>query len=326
MLKDSFNRTIDYLRVSITDRCSLRCLYCMPPEGVEWKPNDNILTYEQILRITRTAAGLGIRKIKVTGGEPLLRRGMSALLKEIKTIKGIEKVTLTTNGILLGSYIDGAEPTDTASLPDSINISLNALDTERYRSMTRCRNAEPAAILPVIDRLLEKQITVKINCVILRSVNEEEILPLTALAKDKNIVVRFIELMPIGSASGLQFVSGTEITERIKKAFGNLAPFDGIAGNGPAVYYSLYGFTGKIGFINAVTHGFCETCNRLRLTSEGFLKLCLFNDAGIDLRELIQNGADDHELADAITEAAAVKPRSYGAAEQRGESMSEIGG
>ena len=337
MLKDSFERTLDYLRVSITDRCNLRCIYCMPREGVEWKPHENILTFEQIIRIINIFSTLGVKKIRVTGGEPLLRRGVSLFLKELKSISGIESVSLTTNGILLNAYLDEAESAGNAALPDSINISLDSLSFEKYKTITRCKNtdvtsAPDRSILPAIDRLIKKNITVKINCVPVRGVNEDEILPLASLAKDKNISVRFIELMPAGPASGLQFIPGGETARLIEKAYGSLTALNRMSGNGPAIYYSLKGFTGRIGFINAVSRGFCDKCNRLRLTSEGYLKLCLSHGTGIDLRKLISAGCSDIDIADAVTKAVYGKPRShtlsdiYSEPEIHREGLSKIGG
>ncbi|MCL2444266.1 MAG: GTP 3',8-cyclase MoaA [Treponema sp.] len=323
-LIDSFGREHDYLRVAITDRCNLRCVYCMPIEGVEWKAHENILTFEEIIRIVKIMSGLGVRNVRVTGGEPLLRKGAPNFLNELKNISGIENVTLTTNGILLGEYLNELESAK-YTLPDGINISLDALDCERYKRITRCESITPVYILPLINRLLVKQITVKINCVPVSSYNDEEIIPLTELARDKNIIVRFIELMPIGCASDLQCIPGKDVAAIIEKSFGTLVPFDGVTGNGPASYYSLTGFTGKIGFINAITHSFCDTCNRLRLTSEGFLKLCLSNDQYLDLRQLIRGGAGDNEVANIITEFVKNKPRGYKFSECR-EGMSKIGG
>jgi len=341
-LRDSFGRVLNYLRVSVTDRCNLRCIYCMPPEGVEWKSHDSILSFEEIIRLVKIMAALGVRHVKVTGGEPLLRiiqrsssgKGKPSLIRELKEIEGIEKVTLTTNGLLLEEYLDGAEKYGW-QLPDGINISMDALDNERYQKITRlalknnftnlshlCASIKTSSL---INRLLEKKVTVKINCVPLRGVNEEEIVPLAELARDKNIIVRFIELMPIGTAVSYQCVPGGEAAERITKKFGALTPADDVKGSGPAAYYSLSGFTGKIGFINAVTHSFCESCNRLRLTSEGFLKLCLSNNSGVNLRELLRGGASDAELSNVITEAAVKKPRSNNFSEQS-EGMSKIGG
>jgi cyclic pyranopterin phosphate synthase len=292
-----------------------------------------MLGFEEVTRIVRIMAELGIRKIKVTGGEPLVRRGVAVFLKTLKTLPGIEKVTLTTNGLLLGSYMEEAETLSPASLPDGINISLDALDPQRFRLITRHEGNAPVEILPLIDRLLSKDIQVKLNCVPVRSFNEEEIVPLAALARDKEIAVRFIELMPLGSAAVLQPIPGKEIEAVLEKSFGPLTPFSGICGNGPAVYYCLSGFTGKIGFINAITHGFCGSCNRLRLTSEGFLKLCLSSDLGLDLRKLLRTGACDSELSLAITEAVTKKPKSHTLSEvyaalpkAHTEDMSAIGG
>ena len=331
MLADSFGRTLDYLRVSVTDRCNLRCVYCMPPDGVEWKPHSSMLSFEELLRVCRVMAELGVHKIKVTGGEPLVRRGAALFIKNLKELPGIEKVTLTTNGLLLGSYLDEAE--SLGALPDSINISLDALDQERYKKITGNNDAMPNAALKTLDRLLGKNINVKINCVPVKNINEEEILPMAALAKNKNIAVRFIELMPLGSAANLKPVPGSEIIKLLEKTFGTLTPYSGIMGNGPAVYYKPAGFTGAIGFINAISSGFCETCNRLRLTSDGFLKLCLSDELGLDIRELLRSGADDKELSRAITEIAAKKPRFHSLSgvynappvEHRG-GMSGIGG
>jgi cyclic pyranopterin phosphate synthase len=298
----------------------------MPRGGVPWIPHDSILTFEEILKIVKIMANLGVRYIKVTGGEPLLRRGTAAFLKKLKNITGIESVTLTTNGVLLGEYLNQVSALGKDALPDGVNISLDALDRERYKQITRYENADMLKIVPVIDNLLEKKITVKINCVPVHSVNEEEILPITSLAKDKNIIVRFIELMPLGSASEFQFVSGKDAAKKIEKAFGILEKFDGIKGRGPAVYYNLPGFVGMVGFIDAVSRGFCETCNRLRLTSEGFLKLCLFSDLGLDLREQIRAGVSDEKLSCLITELAAKKPQVHSFLEKHPKGMSAIGG
>ena len=309
MLKDSCGRTLDYLRVSITDRCNLRCIYCMPPDGVEWKPHKAMLSFEETFRICRIMAELGIKKFKITGGEPLVRRGTAGFLKNLKGLGGTEKITLTTNGLLLGAFLDEAEAL--GAMPDGVNISLDSLDSRRFARITRAESVNPAEILSLADRLLEKRVAVKINCVPVFSINEEDILPLAALARDRDICIRFIELMPLGSAAAFKPIPGAEVASLIENAYGSLALSSEIRGNGPAVYYSLPGFSGKIGFINPVTHGFCETCNRLRLTSEGFLKPCLSYNLGLDLRELLRSGASDTELANAITDAVLKKPKSH---------------
>ncbi|MDR1803506.1 MAG: GTP 3',8-cyclase MoaA [Treponema sp.] len=335
MLIDSFGRILDYLRVSVTDRCNLRCVYCMPPEGVPWKAHDNMLRFEEILHLVGIMAELGIRKIKVTGGEPLVRRGMTSFLRGLKTVPGIEKVTLTTNGLLLGGYLDEAETLDVGVPLDGVNVSLDALDSERFSRVTGEAKARSEEILSNIDRLLKKRIRVKVNCVTVRGFNEEEILPLTLLAREKDIAVRFIELMPLGCGADLEPVPGGEVATLIENAFGALTPFSGVEGSGPAVYYSLPGFTGKIGFINPLSHGFCETCNRLRLTSEGFVKPCLSSSTGVDLRTLLRSGASDTGLAAAVTETVAKKPRFHtlsdvyigaGYMERKPDGMFRIGG
>ena len=330
---DSYNRKLDYLRVSITDRCNLRCVFCMPSCGVEWKPHDSMLTFEEILRTVRIMAELGVRKIKVTGGEPLLRKGTASFLGKLKATAGIEKVTLTTNGLLLDKYLEEAETLGQASLPDGVNISLDALNPERFSRITRADKLSPVNVLASIDRLHEKQVLVKVNCVPIRGLNEEDIVPLAALARGKKIVVRFIELMPLGSAVDYKPVSGSETAGIIEKAFGTLEPFFGIESNGPAVYYSLPGFAGKIGFINPISHGFCESCNRLRLTSEGSLKLCLSSSLEFNLRDLLRSGISDAELANNIVEFVAKKPRVHTLSGVYGEheehktgGMFEIGG
>ena len=327
MLIDSYGRTLDYLRVSITDRCNLRCVYCMPPDGVEWKPHESLLSFEELLRLCQIMAELGIRKIKVSGGEPLVRKGAAFFIKSLKGIPGIASVTLTTNGLLLGKYLDEANSLPPDSLPDAVNISLDALDPELYKKITRSagpegtaasghllsdqRGSPPGDVLLQIDRLLEKQINVKINCVPVRGLNESEILPLLALAKNMNIAVRFIELMPLGSAFNYNFISGGEIMALIEKKFGALEPYSGILGNGPAKYYSIPGFFGKVGFISPLSHSFCETCNRLRLTSSGLLKLCLGDDTGTDLKAMLRSGSSSEEISGAIIKAAAGKPCSH---------------
>ena len=324
MLIDSFNRKLDYLRVSITDRCNLRCVYCMPPVGVEWKPHDSMLRFEETLRLASIMVKLGIRKIRVTGGEPLVRKGAASFLQSLKAIPGIEWLTLTTNGFLLSAFLDEAQV-----LPDGINISLDALDPQKFAVMTGMEHdteTSPDKIIKVIDRLLDKNIPVKINCVPISCLNESEILPLASLAKDRNIAVRFIELMPLGSAKALQPVYGKEVAALLESSYGKLMPANATMGSGPAVYYKLSGFAGIIGFVNPMSRGFCESCNRLRLTSEGSLKPCLSDELGVDLRELLRSGACDKELARAITETVAKKPRFHTLSDVYGASPAEIEG
>jgi cyclic pyranopterin phosphate synthase len=321
---DLQNRKIDYLRVSVTDRCNLRCVYCMPEAGVTPVAHGEILTYEEIIRICECASHLGVRKIKLTGGEPLVRRGLPALVHALKELPLIEQVTLTTNGVLLCDFID--ELAD-AGL-DAVNISLDTLDEQRYEAITRRPGLNRA--LMAISRALEKNITVKINIVPVRELNGGSLSALALLAKDKPIDVRFIELMPIGCGRQLTPIDGEEIKAELTQAFGSLTPFDGTRGNGPAVYYSLNGFAGKIGFISAVSHEFCESCNRVRLTSTGFLKLCLNHNMGIDLKMPLRAGVDNEQLTRLMENAIQNKPvrHAFGgqSADTETKGMSQIGG
>jgi cyclic pyranopterin phosphate synthase len=316
---DGFGRTLDYLRVSVTDRCNLRCVYCMPPEGVEWKPHSAMLRFEEILRLCGVFAELGVRRIKVSGGEPLVRRGVMPFIRNLKTLPGVEQVTLTTNGLLLKDCLEeaGGFP------PDAVNISLDTLDREGFKRITLREG--PGEILGAIDALLARNIPVKINCVPILGLNEDDVLPLAALAKDRDLAVRFIELMPVAAAGAFRALPVRELFGTLEKAFGPLRPFSGSLGNGPARYYTAAGFSGKIGFISPLSHGFCDTCNRLRLSSQGVLKPCLASEEGRDLRSLLRGGASDGELKEAIQEEVSRKPRSHGFS-FAGSGMFRIGG
>ncbi|GHV78255.1 GTP 3',8-cyclase MoaA [Spirochaetia bacterium] len=315
---DRYGRIIDYLRISVTDRCNLRCVYCMPAEGVAWKPHDEVLSFEEILRLCAVMAGLGIRKVKITGGEPLVRKGVALFIAKLRAIPGIEQVTITTNGLLLEEFFDEAGDCYPAgNLVDGVNISLDTLDPERFSKVTRtaldafARGQGLPAVLRALDRAQSLGIPVKLNCVPLRGFNEADLPALAALAQTANRAVRFIELMPLGSANSLDFIPGAEVAALLERVYGPLVPYPGTLGNGPAEYYVLPGFAGKIGFINAVSEGFCETCNRLRLSSGGILKPCLSSDSGLDLRALLRGGASDAEIRAAAAELAAQKPPSH---------------
>jgi len=275
------------------------------------------LTYEEIIRIVNVMANLGVRNIKVTGGEPLLRKGMPLFIQKLKNISRIESVTLTTNGILLGAYLDEHDKSGCV-LPNIINISLDAIDNNIFRRITgfediKNNNVRTETILKYIDLLLEKNIIVKINFVPIRSFNEKEIIKIAAIAKDKNIIVRFIDwnvsqlMLPVAESS-LKYVSGPQTAALIEKTYGTLSSYNGNIEPGSSVYYTLKGFKGMIGLINAVNHGFCETCNRMRLTSDGLLKPCLSNDLSLNLRKLIRSGNNDDELIKYIKEIVEKKP------------------
>jgi cyclic pyranopterin phosphate synthase len=316
---DRYGRTIDYLRVSVTDRCNLRCVYCMPAEGVAWKSHADVLSFEEILRLCGVMAGMGLRKIKVTGGEPLERKGLAAFIAGLRAIPGIEQATMTTNGLLLENFFREARSLGfpPGALVDGVNISLDTLDQERFCALTRSAPGSFAAgeglpaILRALDRAWALGIPVKVNCVPLRGFNEADLADIAALARHANRTVRFIELMPLGVAGSLEFIPGAEVAALLERTFGALIPFGGALGNGPAAYFSLPAFAGKIGFINAVSEGFCENCNRLRLSSGGLLQPCLSSDDGVDLRGLLSSGASDRTLREAVAEALALKPPSH---------------
>ena len=267
-IRDSYGREINYMRISITDRCNLRCCYCMP-DGADWIPMKDILTYEEITAVCQEAVKLGITRFKITGGEPLVRRECSKLIRMIKEIPGTEVVTLTTNGLLLGEQLESLMQ---AGL-DAVNISLDTLDKEKYKQVTGFDKL--SVVLASITKAVESGIPVKINAVLQKGMNEEEWLPLTQLAKNLPLSVRFIEMMPIGYGNIPQSISNEELKEKIMRYYGNLTEDFRIYGNGPAVYYSIERFKGNIGFISAIHGKFCNLCNRIRMTSTGDIKPCL---------------------------------------------------
>ena len=305
-MRDQFNREITYARISVTDRCNLRCRYCMPASGVSKLPHGEILSFEEIIRVAEILARLGIRKIRLTGGEPLLRRNLPTLIRELKSLHGIEQVTLTTNGVLLERFA-----TDLISSGvDGINVSLDTLDAVEFEAITRRRIF--AEVHRGIQFLLDAGFSnVKLNCVPLRGVNEDNIVALAALAKDHDLKVRFIELMPFGCASrsGFSGMTSAEIISKLENHFGTLIPCDEKNFlQGPAKYFSIKNFVGQIGFIDALEHKFCGSCNRIRLTAEGFLKACLCYDMGADLKKIMRAGASDEELLTVIRETIYRKP------------------
>lgn len=323
---DGQGRNIDYLRISITDRCNLRCVYCMPEEGVKCLSHSEILTFDEIERIVRVMAERhGFKKIKLTGGEPLVRLGCAELAKRLKSIEGITDVTITTNGVTLER--------DMPALYDAgiraVNVSLDTLDRDRFKELTR--RDELDSVLGGIRKVMEyPDVTLKINCVPI-SGHDEDLVALASIAKHNPIHVRFIEVMPIGYGKRFKQKNEDDIIKVLEKHYGELTPDNGTYGNGPSHYFSAEGFLGKIGFISAISHKFCSSCNRIRLTSEGYLKTCLQYETGVDLREILRSGGDDDTLAAAIEKAILEKPICHsffdeknGPEEERG--MSQIGG
>ncbi|MDO5713322.1 MAG: GTP 3',8-cyclase MoaA [Tissierellia bacterium] len=299
-MKDQYNRIIDYLRISITDKCNLRCQYCMPEEGMAYIPHQNILRFEEITRLVEIFTGMGVRKLKITGGEPFVRRGVEDLIPMLYEIQGIDQLTITTNGIKddlllsLSKYFSG------------INISLDTLDQDKYKEITRY--GELHHPLRALEKLLEQgHKNVKINMVPIRGFNEDELIDFAYIAKESPLKIRFIELMPIGCGKDFQGLSENEILTTLNSEFGEPIPM-AYRSNGPATYFTYPGFQGALGFIRGVDHHFCHQCNRVRLTAEGFLKTCLGFSKGIDLGNLIKNGAKDWEIEKAIEKALQEKP------------------
>ena len=318
---DGFGRTIDYLRISVTDRCNLRCRYCMPEEGVEWLPHQQILRYEEILRLGRIFARLGIRRIRLTGGEPLVRQGLPELVAGLRAIAGIREVALTTNGTLLKEQL----PALLEAGLTGVNISLDTLREDTFRTITRREGVQRT--LDAVDACLAAGLPVKVNCVPVAPA--EELVELAGLATDRPIPVRFIELMPIGLGKELRGRSEGELRTLLESAYGPLSPYSGRLGSGPSQYCSLPGFQGQIGFISALSHQFCQSCNRVRLTAAGFLKTCLQYDTGVWLRPLLSG--PDEALEQAIADAIREKPACHQFAQgvvAGGERhiMSQIGG
>ena len=302
---DSCRRDIHYLRLSVTDRCNLRCRYCMP-DGAKILEHEEVLTHEEFLRLAALFAQCGIDTVRVTGGEPLVRKNVAQLVAGLKAIPGIRKVTMTTNGILLAQQL----PALLAAGLDSVNISLDTLRPEVFRQITA--RDEFAAVQAGLQAALESGIPVKLNCVPQAGVNEGELEDLAALAENRPLQVRFIEMMPIGYGAAMPCISGPELRQRFARRWPELQPLTEAAfGDGPAVYYTVPGWQGSIGFIAAVHGKFCASCNRVRLTSQGFLRPCLASEAGCDLRALLRSGADDTQLLAAIRETIWAKPREH---------------
>ncbi|SFA69149.1 cyclic pyranopterin phosphate synthase [Acetitomaculum ruminis DSM 5522] len=302
---DSYNRNIDYLRISVTDRCNLRCMYCMPSEGVEFLNHNEILNYDEIIKVCQAAVKLGFKKIKITGGEPLVRKDVLGLIKDIKSLEGIENITITTNGVLLAENMEGLYKAGI----DSINVSLDTLNRELYKQITRRDELENVK-KGLLEALKYPSVALKVNCVPM-GLEGQSLTDVAALAKEYPIHVRFIEIMPIGWGKNYRFLSEEEIKDLIVKEFGldEMVLYKEKLGNGPCRYYKADGFKGKIGFISAISHKFCGDCNRVRLTSTGFLKTCLQYDTGMDLKAVLRNGFGDEEmLLETIKEAIYKKP------------------
>ena len=303
-MKDKFEREIDYLRVSVTDNCNLRCVYCMKEKENNFLKNDEKLTDDEIYKIVKESAKLGIKKIRITGGEPLVRAGIVNLIGRINNIPGIEEIYLTTNGILLADKLEELKLNGLKG----VNISLDSLKEERFSKLTRLGKLEN--VLVAIDKAIELGIKVKLNTVIVNDVNKDEIIDFVNLTKEKPIDIRFIELMPIGIAINYKGVTNEEVLKVIEDNYTDYEKVVRSKSGGPATYIKLKGAKGKVGFISALSN-FCEDCNRIRLTPEGFLKQCLHFDYGVDLKSKLRKGISDENLREIIQENIYDKPEKH---------------
>ena len=326
-MKDKYGRTIEYLRVSVTDRCDLRCRHCMPPEGVPLMAHEDILSYEEIAAVVTEAAKLGVRKIRLTGGEPLVRPQLALLVKMLKSIPGIEQVVLTTNGVRLAQQLPDLL---TAGL-SGVNFSLNAMDREAYEAFAG-RDRFDAAMAGLHAALDAPGLSVKINCVPTKG-REEQVLKIASLARNTRASVRFIELMPIGMGAALKGIPKIELIDLLQKEYGPLFHDETGPGDrtpkGPAEYVHFPGFTSEIGFISAVSHRFCGECNRIRLTADGKLKSCLAFPAREDVKAILRGGAGEEALRESIVRCVQNKPKQHAFGCQETEEqrlMSQIGG
>lgn len=312
-LIDMFARTISYLRVSLTDQCNLRCLYCSPKAVISKQESRELLSYEELLRVIRLAVGMGISKVRLTGGEPLVRRGIDFFVKGLAEIDGLDDIRLTTNGVLLARYAEDLLQAGVRKL----NISLDTLQPRRFAEITGQDRFDD--VWHSIEKVGAMDFTsIKINVVAMRGVNDDEFADFAALALDHDIEVRFIEFMPVGQSSIWskdRYISAEDIRTGLS-GMGSFVPVDNRRLDGPARMYRLTeagnrARSGLVGFISPISHRFCDKCNRLRLTSEGRLRSCLLSDEETDIKTLIRNGAGDEELRQAIVRAILTKPPNH---------------
>lgn len=321
---DKYGRKIDYLRISVTENCNLKCIYCIDDNNILNTCNKNLLSDDEIVKIVTQCATLGIKKIRITGGEPLVRKNIEDLVYKLNKIKGIEEIYITTNGVLLYDKIEALKKNGLTG----VNISLDSLDKDKFEKLTRFDKLEN--VLSSIDKALELGLKVKINTVIVDDINKDEILDFVNLTKYKNLQVRFIELMPIGAAKKYKGTSNEEILNIIKSNFENIKSEKRNERSGPANYIKIENYNGKIGFISPLSSCFCEDCNRIRLTSSGFLKKCLHYNYGVDLKKHIKDNINNENLKKLIYDNIYEKPEKHLFMEEcdhkENKYMNQIGG
>jgi cyclic pyranopterin phosphate synthase len=305
VLQDQFGRGIEYLRISVTDRCNFRCLYCLPLEGLQWLPKADILSYEEITEIVRQLAPLGLRRLRITGGEPTIRPDLTSLVRQLRAVPGIQDIALSTNGVKLPTL---ALPLREAGL-DRINMSADSLREDRIVAIAR-RNLGLSPVAAAQAAQAAGLGPIKFNVVVMRGINDDEVVDFARLALDHPWHIRFIELMPVGEMRDLTWehvVPSAEVLDRIA-GLGTLTSDAGPPGNGPAAYYRIDGSPGTVGVITPMTHTYCGTCNRVRLTADGRLRTCLYGDHEVNLRDPLRRGEAMEPL---FREALAGKPKEH---------------
>ncbi len=326
MLTDSHGRIIDYVRLAVTDRCNLRCFYCMPHEGIEFLPKQHLLSYEEMLRMLLIMASEGISKVRITGGEPFVRKDLMPFLWNISNIKGIDKLHITTNGVLTAPYIEELKQMGIAG----INLSLDSLNRERFHEMTR--RDELPNVIKTLEACVKHGIPLKINAVLMAGKNDDDIFELLELGKSNDISVRFIEEMPF-NGDGLKldyFLSYTKIIEKIAEKYPDIYKLQDEK-NSTSYNYQIPGFKGNFGVIAAYSRTFCGTCNRLRVTPTGDIKTCLYDEGVFNIKDMMRSDTTDEQITHALKNAIAHKEKDGFEAEKNrvslvSESMTTIGG
>ncbi len=325
---DSFNRTIDYVRIAVTDRCNLRCFYCMPAEGIPYEPQAHLLSYEEITRLLRVLGNIGFQKVRFTGGEPFLRKDFMKLLESVSAIKDYNSIHITSNGTLLQKHIAALKQLGITK----INLSIDSLDRKRFHKITRRDDFDK--VMETFHMLMENGFKVKLNAVIMKGINTQDIIPLAELAKDHAVDVRFIEEMPFngGYKENLEMYSARDIHSDLRAHYPDLERLSSKHGD-TASLLSIPGYKGNVGVIAAFSRTFCNTCNRLRISAKGEIKSCLYDDGVFNIRDYMRSGVTDEELADKFREIIRLKPKDGFEAEKMRkaptaamQSMSSIGG
>ena len=327
-MKDSFDRTIDYVRIAVTDRCNLRCFYCMPAEGIPYEPKAHLLSYEEITRLLKVLGELGFQKVRFTGGEPFLRKDFMRLLEKTAELEAYKSIHITSNGTLLQNHIPKLKELGITK----INLSIDSLNKERFHKITRRDDFDK--VIQTFHMLIDNGFKIKLNAVIMKGINTQEIIPLAELAKDYPVDVRFIEEMPFngGYKKNVDLFSARDIYADLKAHYSELEEISGKHGD-TASLLAVPGYKGNIGVIAAFSRTFCNTCNRLRISSKGEIKSCLYDDGVFNIRDYMRSGVSDEELANKFREIVRLKPKDGFEAEKMRatpttamQSMGSIGG